>query len=71
VLWRTASVWDTTTRRALNVPPDQITLALPNAVSAASADPLTSNTLTHLTLTAHQLHTTIAADPITIDCRVI
>jgi hypothetical protein len=69
VLWRAASVWDTTTRRALNVPPAQITLALPNAVSAASADPLTSNTLTHLTLTAHQLHTTIAADPITIQIK--
>jgi hypothetical protein len=66
VLWRLASVWNVNDRTPIAVPDSPLTLQIPNATSAARADPLTTQTLTPMTLDHHQLHTTIGADPITI-----
>jgi hypothetical protein len=69
VLWRTASMWDVTHRHAVNVPAAGVTLDLPHATSAASADPTTTNTLNPLTLTAGKIHINLAADPIVIQIK--
>jgi hypothetical protein len=66
VLWRLASVWNVNDRTPIAVPDSPLTLQIPNATSAARADPLTTQTLTPMTLDHHQLHTTIGADPLTL-----
>ena len=69
VLWRTASIWDVTHRRAVNVRPAGVTLELPNATSAASADPITTNTLTPLNLSTGKIHVNLAADPTIVQIK--
>jgi hypothetical protein len=66
VLWRLASVWNVNDRKPIAVADSPLTLQIPNATSASSADPLNTQTLTAMTLDHGQLHTTIGADPITI-----
>jgi hypothetical protein len=69
VLWRLASVWDTTSRRPITVPAAKLSLRLPNATTAATADPLTTSTLRPQPITHGQLQTTIAANPLTIQIK--
>ncbi len=69
VLWRLASVWNITSRRPLNVSVARVTLDVPDAVSAARADPIAAHSLTPLTLANGQLHINITADPIIIQIK--
>ncbi len=68
ILWRNASIWNTTTRKPIAVPPATITLNLPTATNLTSADPITTNTPNQapLTITNHQAHTQIGANPLII-----
>jgi hypothetical protein len=69
ILWRTASVWDTTKRQPLQVPASPLTLELPDATSATSADPITTSNPTPLTLTGGQTNLNLGADPIIIQIK--
>ncbi len=66
VLWRLASVWNTDTRQPISVPAVPVTLNLPSASRATSADPITTSTPTPLTLSGGQLHVNLGANPLVL-----
>jgi hypothetical protein len=67
MLWRTASVWNTTTLTNISVTPETITVTLPNAHSATVADPISSTTQTGLSLTSGTASVSIGADPLVLN----
>jgi hypothetical protein len=69
ILWRNASIWDTNGRRPTRVSAGPVTLELPQATSAASADPITTGNLSPLNLTAGQANVSLGADPIIIQVK--
>jgi hypothetical protein len=69
ILWRTASIWDTNTRRPLHVSASPITLQIPDAATVTSADPITTGNLSPLDLTGGQANLRLGADPIVIQIK--
>jgi hypothetical protein len=65
-LWRQASVWNPSTRRPITVPAEPVTLTLPDGAQAATADPITTRTLTPQTITGHRLQIQLGPNPLII-----
>jgi hypothetical protein len=69
ILWRNASIWNTTRRQPVHVSATPVTLQLPDATTLTSADPITTGNLSPLTLTSGQANLRLGADPIVIQIK--
>ena len=63
-LWRTASIWDTSRRRGLRVPPRTLTVTLPGARRVRLADPVTSPAARRLVLREQRVHVGVGGKPV-------